>query len=99
MVGISPAIAGRGIVALKIVETTVYEATIHVRLADNADKLAAAEWVDLQCKISDLQHAGQSISEPKHLGLSELQRAALRNARDLIDAEIDRLAGRLGHPT
>jgi hypothetical protein len=77
---------------LKIVETTVTEETVRVRIANNADPTKATRWVDIQAPVSDLTVGHEApLGIVKIRRLAAIHQAVLRYARDAIDAEIDAL--------
>lgn len=78
---------------LKIVETTVTDEAVRVRIANNADPERASLWVDIQAPISDLTVGHDSpLGNPKIRRLAAIHQAALRYARDAVDAEIEVIA-------
>jgi hypothetical protein len=85
--------------AMKLVETAIRPATVRLRYADTDDSSAATECIDLQFAASDLKHpsTGDALGDPAPRFLLEIQAAVLHRARDVIDAEIQRLQIRLSH--
>lgn len=75
------------------VETTVSATAVHVRYADHADASKATEWIDVKVKLSDLKLlSGTKVANPETHPLAGLRLAALLHAREVADAEIQRLA-------
>jgi len=74
---------------MKITETIVSKTTVRVRFSDGLDP--SVEWMDFQVKLQDLETVGFEL---QYLG--ELQRAALRYARNAINAENERLVALAG---
>ena len=82
---------------MKLVETTVSEDFVRLRLADDASWAKAAEWVDLRAPLQSLRHRrGDPIAPPESQLLLEVQIAALRHAQAAIRTEIGRLEGLVG---
>jgi hypothetical protein len=80
-------------VPLTPVETTVSATAIRVRYADHADASKATEWIDVQVKLSDLKLlSGTKITNPDTHPLAGLRLTALLHAREVANAEIQRLA-------
>lgn len=78
---------------LKIVETTVTEAAVRVRFADDADPAKAIEWLDLRFPVSKLESSkGNSLGDPRKRTLAAIHQAALLFAQDVIDAETEKIA-------
>ena len=77
---------------LMYVETRISGTTIHLRYADTTDPIKATEWVDIRTHLGDLKLPnGKAISEVEFHPVAVVKLAALRHARDAIDAEIERL--------
>ena len=77
---------------MQLIETTVTDRAIRVRLADCGDPAKATEWIDCQLQLSGLKRA--SGTQAQNLGILDLrvvQQVALENARDALVAEIARL--------
>jgi hypothetical protein len=83
---------------VKLIQTTIWGATIRLRYADSPEHEKATEWIDLQFATSDLKHpnSGSALGDPEPQFLVEIRGAVLRRARDLIDAEIRRLRDQQG---
>ena len=87
--------------SLKLIETTISEAAIRMRYADQADPAKATEWIDVQLLIADLSDPANSqepLGDPELQFLAENRLATLRRVRDVIGVEIQRLsvlAGRI----
>lgn len=79
---------------MKLVETKISGALIHMRYADNPDNTKATRWIDFQVPISDLMASDQRtpLGDVEERYLAETHLAALRNVRELIGAETQRLA-------
>jgi len=80
--------------AIKLVETAIRPTTIRLRYADADDPTTATEWIDLQFAADRLKHpkSGDPLGNLAPRYLLEIQAAALHHARDILDAEIQRLA-------
>jgi hypothetical protein len=82
--------------AVKLIETTVSETAVRMRCADDTDPAKATQWIDFRVPLADLKRpAGQqsqALGNPEVQFLAEVQRSALRYARDVIGAETQRLA-------
>jgi hypothetical protein len=79
---------------MKLVETKVAESTVRVRFADHVDPLKAANWIDMQLPLAELRdpYGEGDLGDPELRYLAEVRLAALRSARDVIGAEIQRLS-------
>jgi hypothetical protein len=75
---------------MQIVETTISESTVALRLTEDKSRPQSGEWIAIQLKLGSLEQAGL-VGDPKTQPLADVHRAALRRARDAIDAEIQRL--------
>jgi hypothetical protein len=42
---------------MKLVQTTIEETTVRMRLADHADPTEAVEWIEFQVPLSGLTHS------------------------------------------
>jgi hypothetical protein len=86
---------------MKLLKTEIYPDAIQMRYADNPDPTQAAEWCEFRVSIKDLPHP-RVQGQPEPLGdpdlqfLSEVRQAALHRVRDVIAAEIQRLASLAG---
>jgi hypothetical protein len=77
---------------MKLVETTITEAHVRMRLSDAEDRTKATEWIDIQIKRSDLKRAsGTSVSNLDDLNLPLIQAIILENAQAALDAGTGRL--------
>jgi hypothetical protein len=85
--------------AMQYVETTLSDATIRMRYADDPDPTKAVEWIEFRLKIADLQHpSGRGkLGKLELQYLGEAHRAALRYVRDVIGDETRRLADQASH--
>jgi hypothetical protein len=84
---------------LKLVETAIRPTVVRLRYADDDDQSRAMEWIDFQFIAASLKHP-KTDAVLGDLGprfLLEIQGAALRRARDVIGAEIQRLRDQLDH--
>lgn len=65
-----------------------------MRYADNPDPVKAAQWLDFQVLLADLNHPENQIEirDPETLLLAELRQAALQCARGVIGGETRRLS-------
>jgi hypothetical protein len=80
---------------LSLIETTIAEKTVRVRLADNADP--HVEWVEFQVIPGDFVLADRSLSQgADRMPLGAIRLAALRRAQTAIGAEIERLSEIVG---
>ena len=79
---------------MKIVETTILESSIRIRLADHPDHELATHWIELEVPIAGLELPSKphDLGDPETRLLAEVRLAALRHARDAIGAETQRLA-------
>jgi len=79
--------------AIKLVETAIRPTTIRLRYADADDPAAATEWIDLHFAAKDLKNpkSGNPLGNLEPRYLLEIQAAALHHARDIMEAEIQRL--------
>jgi hypothetical protein len=87
---------------MRLVETTIANATVRMRYADHEDLAHATEWIDFRVKIADLAHprareVGEGLGDPDLQFLLEIRLAALRYARDTIGDETQRLQELAGH--
>jgi hypothetical protein len=84
---------------MNIVQTTIGETSVQMRLADNADAQAATQWIEFCVPIAELKApGGSSLGVLEGYYLAELRLAALRYVRDVIGGETQRLsefAGRI----
>src|SRR5205823_911958 len=90
-------IQGAKLMPLAIIETTISDSTIRMRLADNADPSAATEWVEFVVPLAPLTLptvGGQDVplGPAEDRRLATIRLAALRYVRDAIGAETQRLA-------
>jgi hypothetical protein len=86
---------------VKLIRTTISEASISMRYADDTDPTKALEWIDFRIPFVALDHLrgpnGQKLGDPESQYLATVQQAALRYVRDLVAEEIRGLASRAGH--
>jgi hypothetical protein len=83
---------------MKLVETSITETAIYIRLADVAD--AEKAWIDLQVPLDGLTVAKTtqgvteevSLGDPERRNLAVVPLAALRYAQKAIGDEIARLS-------
>jgi hypothetical protein len=81
---------------MKLIETTILEATVRMRYAD--DPTDPTQWLDFQVKNQNLKlPSGTVITERDAQYLSALKLAALRYVLGAVTAEIDRLRDLQGH--
>ena len=77
---------------MKLVETTISETAIRMRLADNADPAQAIEWIEFRAPLKPLMFDDQNrLGDPESRYLLATHQAALHRVRDAINAEIQRL--------
>ena len=69
---------------MKIVETRVTEASIHMWLANDPELHNATEWLEVELPLESLE-----VSD-RH-SLADARRAALTVVRNVVDRELDRL--------
>ena len=85
---------------MKLIETTVLEKMVRMRYADNVDPVKATQWIDFQVPLALLElpsvNGDHPLGDPESRYLGSIQQAALRYARDLIGAETQALADRVG---
>lgn len=81
--------------ATTLIKTTISATAIRMRYADHANSKEATEWIDFQVPLEPLMTPDSGGAYP--LGDPELRflGAALRNVRELIGAEIQRLVDRV----
>lgn len=73
---------------MHLIETTILEKSVRLRLADNFDPAKASEWIDIHVLISNLKgETGKPLDDPQTMRLALVQRAALRYAQDTITDE------------
>jgi hypothetical protein len=77
---------------LKLIETTIAEKTVRMRLADHQDKQQAREWIEFQVDPSYVVAGRNLFDQTDDLFLAEARLAALRRAQTAIGDEIHRLA-------
>ena len=81
---------------MKLVETKVTSASVHMRYADNLDPSKATQWVDFQVPIDAVWAPdgppGTPSIDPERQGLGEIRLAALRHARGVIGDETRRIS-------
>lgn len=80
---------------MKIVETTILENSIRMRLADQFDPTKATEWIELLVPMTALRHPRDEkrpLGDPDTQMVAEVREAALRYARQTIVDETQRLA-------
>lgn len=80
---------------MKLIDTTISEATVEMRFADHADPSSATEWIDFEVRVAALKHPNDPSYELGDIDLqmvAEVRLAALHYVRDVIAAEIQRLA-------
>jgi hypothetical protein len=84
--------------AIKLVETAIRPTAVRLRYADHDDPNKATEWIDLQFMAASLKHpkTDNALGDLEPRFLLEIQGAALRRARDVIDTEIQRLRDQEG---
>lgn len=77
---------------MQIVETTILETKIRIRIADQADLDEATQWIEFEIPLAPLKTTDQRGTRPLgNLGeqyLSVIRTAALLYVREIIDAEI-----------
>ena len=79
---------------MKLIQTTISEISVRLRYADNEDAAKATQWMDFQFPLSDLRNTEdptRQARQPSVQFLAEVQRSALRRARDVIGEETKRL--------
>lgn len=82
---------------MKLIETTISDTSVHMRIADNSDPAKAKQWIDFQVPLDALldPEASQEIplgpASKRHL--RSIRAAALRHARGLIVDEIQNPSG------
>lgn len=77
---------------MKLIETTITDAAVRIRMADDADRLKAQSWIDCQLLRSALKReSGTPAANLDALPLPTVRQVILENARAAIDAEIARL--------
>ena len=82
---------------MNIVETKISETSVRLRYADNADPAKATQWMDFQFPLGDLLNSEKKPFADLQLEfLVEVQRGVLRQARDLVGAEMKRIADLAG---
>jgi hypothetical protein len=82
---------------MKLIETTVSEKTVRLRLADKAEPAEATEWLDVQMRHQDLKlPSGTVVPRIRAQALGALEIAALDHVLRIVQREIERLrnAGR-----
>jgi len=79
---------------MKLIETTVSEAAVHMQLGDDADPERASEWLEFEVPLAGLVVDAEEnpLGDPAKRPLAIIQRAALHHARVAISEEIARLA-------
>jgi hypothetical protein len=86
---------------MELRETKILPNGVYMRLADDPDPQKADYWIEFQVPLDDLTlpTAGGDVplgdEEKRYLGSIRL--AALRYAREIIGAETQALASRVGH--
>ena len=81
-------------IALAVIDTTIAGKTVRMRLADNADPAQATEWVEFHVSLAALMDPADTrrqFGDPERHFLGGVQLAALLQARDALDREIQRL--------
>jgi hypothetical protein len=79
--------------AMKLIETTLSETSVHLQLADDADLEKATEWLEFEVPLAPLMiDELNKLGNPATRHLSTIQVAALRYVRDAIVDETQRLA-------
>ena len=86
---------------MQLIETKILSDAIQMRYADNADPAQAREWCEFRIKLEGLTHPlvqgkPQPLGSPENNFVSEVQLAALRQMRDVIGAETQRLSELIG---
>ena len=85
---------------MQLVETKISGTMVHMRCADNPDSAKAIQWIDFQVPLALLElpssQGDHPLGNPESRYLGSIQQAALRYARDLIGAETQALADRVG---
>ena len=85
---------------MQLVETKISGTMVYMRYADNPDSAKATKWVDFQVPLALLElpssQGDDPLGNPESRYLGSIQQAALRYARDLIGAETQALADRVG---
>jgi hypothetical protein len=80
---------------LVLIETTIAQKTVRMRLADQADP--PKEWIDFQVIPGEYQIENHKLSEnPDRMPLGATRLAALRRAQSVIASEIARLSNLVG---
>lgn len=81
---------------MKLVKTSLSDAAIRMRLADDADPIKATQWIEFQVPLKPLALPSPSgdfaLGDPLKRYFGSIQQAALRYARDVLGAETHRLA-------
>ncbi len=86
---------------MELIETKISKTSVHMRYANNPDPAKATQWIDFQIPIEGLTLPGPSggdypLGDHESRFLGSIQQAALRHARELISAETQALASRVG---
>ena len=86
---------------MQLIETKILPNAVHMRLADDPDPEKAEYWIDFQVPLDALTLGSQAgelaLGDIERRYVGSVRLAALRYARDLIGAETQALAGRVGH--
>ena len=82
---------------MKLVKTTVTDEAIRLRFADEQEPWKAKQWIDLRLPTDRLVLPDKTVlgALESHT-LAEVRLGALQRALDVIDAEIQDVATRLG---
>jgi len=75
-------------ISVQLIVTTIADATIHMRYADDHDPKMVKEWVDFQLPLKGMELPSGPLGDIRERSLRLIQAAALRKVRDLVDAEI-----------
>lgn len=77
---------------MKLIETTVTDTAVRIRLADDSDHSKAHAWIDCQLPRSTLKRqSGTPAADLDGWHLPIVRQVILENVRAAIDAEIERL--------
>lgn len=78
---------------MMLIETTISDKAVRMRFADAVGE----EWMEFSFPLAVMRQA-QTLRDPPTQVLAEVQRVALRHARDAIGHEMKRLAAIAGDP-
>ena len=86
---------------MELIETKISKTSVHMRYANNLDPAKATQWIDFQVPFDGLTlpaaNGDYPLGDPESRFLGSIQQAALRYVRDVIGAETQGLASRVGH--